>query len=186
MRQQLLLQLVLCLIVITITSRPVFSQEIACQSAHLNIISNPQDTLVTYNKYNYLAVKLTIKSVLEKYNSPLADEAESFTKTCQKYDLNCFLLPAIAGLESTYGKFIPPGSNNPFGWGGGRIMFDNWSEAIDAVGYGLRKNYIDKGALTIYQIGPIYSESETWSQRVSLIAGSFEKTYTDNLLNLSY
>ncbi|KKQ01415.1 MAG: hypothetical protein US11_C0009G0027 [Candidatus Roizmanbacteria bacterium GW2011_GWA2_36_23] len=79
---------------------------------------------ISYNNeiglHNSLFVKkLAMKRILEKYNSPLKDEVDSFISACQKYDLDCFLLPSISGLESTFGKFILPASHNPFGWGGG-------------------------------------------------------------------
>ena len=142
---------------------------------------------ISYNNeiglHNSLFVKkLAMKRILEKYNSPLKDEVDSFISACQKYDLDCFLLPSISGLESTFGKFILPASHNPFGWGGGYIMFGNWGEGIEAVAKGLRNNYINKGALDIYQIGRIYSESPTWSPRILYFMNEFNKEEQNILL----
>ncbi len=164
--------------------QPAIGQEAAGQSAMLDNIIVHADSKFNDNKYNYIVVKQTIKSVLEKkYNSPMADEAEAFTKACQDYNLNCFLLPSIAGLESTFGKFLIPQSYNPFGWGGGLIYFENWSTAIDTVGHALRDNYIEKwNCDSLEKIGTIYSESETWAQRVAYFDGVFEKEYEKNLL----
>jgi hypothetical protein len=119
--------------------------------------------------------RLAIKAVLDKYNSPMADDVDSFMKACKKYSLDCYFLPAIAGLESTFGQFTYPGSNNPFGWGRGLIMFEDWSEAIDTVGYGLKTNYIDKGATTIDEIGAIYCEGNTWAGKIKWFMKEFEK-----------
>ncbi len=120
-------------------------------------------------------LEIVIESVLKRYNSPMAKESEAFVKTCIKYQIDCFLLPAISGLESTFGKFIHPNSYNPFGWGRGYMMFDNWSEGFDTVAKGLKNGYIKKGAETIEQIGPIYSESPTWAVRVNFFVKQFEK-----------
>jgi len=127
-------------------------------------------------KNNDLSVKrLVIKKVLEKYNSPLVGDTDAFITTCYKYDLDCYLLPSIAGIESTFGKFILPGSYNPFGWGVGRIMFKSYSEGIETVGKGLKENYIDKGAKTIEEIGKTYCEGNTWAGKVRFFMNEFVK-----------
>jgi len=167
---------------IVFTALPVTARatEIAGQSATLNynILAKKErrDSDV------YLQKKITVKKVLEQYGSPLAEDVDGFMNACQKYELNCYLLPAIAGLESTFGKFIMPESYNPFGWGGGYIYFENWNEGIDTVAKGLRENYIDRGAESLAQIGRIYSESPTWTQRVQMIMDRFESAETDNQL----
>ena len=123
---------------------------------------------------NSIIKKIVIRRVLDKYTSPLLDETDSFIKSCNNYNLDCYLLPSITGLESSFGRYIYPNSFNPFGWGGGYIMFDNWSLAINTVAKGLRENYINKGAETIEQIGPIYAESPTWAVRVKYFKNIFE------------
>ena len=119
-------------------------------------------------------LEIVIKSVLKRYGSPLADESESFVKACIKYEIDCYILPSIAGLESTFGKFILPNSYNPFGWGRGYMMFASWSEGFDTVAQGLKNNYINKGAETIEEIGTIYSESSTWAVRVRFFISQFK------------
>lgn len=120
-------------------------------------------------------IKSVIENVLKKNDSPMSDDADSFVKACIKYQIDCYLLPSIAGLESTFGKFIWPNSYNAFGWARGYMMFENWDNGIDTVAKGLRNGYMAKGALTIDQIGPIYSESPTWAVRVNNIRTQFEK-----------
>src|SRR4051812_48196694 len=53
-----------------------------------------------------------LKAFLEKSNSPLADSAETFVASADKYNLDWKLVAAISGLESGFGKAIPPGSYN--------------------------------------------------------------------------
>lgn len=147
-------------------------EKIAGQSATTAADISTQDA---QNKNaEYLAKTTAIRKMLKQYNSPLVDDIDAFITTCKKYSLDCYLLPAIAGLESSFGTKIYPNSYNPFGWGGGYMMFKNWSEAIDTVGKGLRENYIDKGATTIPQIGRIYAPpSTTWASRVEFFVKKF-------------
>lgn len=128
------------------------------------------------NNYNTLFLKkLVIKRVLEKYDSVLVENADAFINTANDYDLDFYLLPSIAGLESQFGKFIWPNSYNPFGWGVGKIMFEDWDHGINIVGKGLRENYIDKGANSIEDIGYIYAnKSETWAGRVTYFINEFK------------
>jgi len=118
--------------------------------------------------------RMAIKKILTRYNSPMVEEVDSFMKACKKYNLDCYLLPAIAGLESTFGRFIYPQSFNPFGWGRGLIPFKSWDDSIDTVALGLRKNYIDKGADTVEKIGAIYCEGNTWATKVNWFMNKFK------------
>ncbi len=152
---------------------PVNAEIIAGASAPLTHQTFIDDRDIESIRENELIT--VIDSVLNRYGSPMAGEGESFVKTCVKYQIDCYLLPSIAGLESTFGKFIWPDSHNPFGWARGYMMFDNWSESIDTVGAGLRKGYLNKGALSVDEIGPIYSESPTWAVRVNYFINQFEK-----------
>lgn len=140
------------------------------QSAKFNIYSNISNN----NRIEDLFLKTkAIENIFIKYQSPLVDDASQFIYICQKYQLDCYLLPAIAGLESTFGRFVYPQSFNPFGWGGGYIMFRDWNESIETVAKGLRENYLNKGADNVEKIGAIYSESPTWAQRVKFLKEMF-------------
>ena len=129
--------------------------------------------------------KNAIKAILKKNNSPMIDEVDSFMKACREYDLDCYLLPSITALESGYGRQILQGTYNPFGWGGGRIYFSSWENGIDTVGYGLRFNYINKGADSIEQIGAKYAASKTWAVRVRNFMAQFEAEEKKNSLYLT-
>jgi len=119
--------------------------------------------------------KAAIKNILEKYHSPLVDSADTFIKVCLDYKFNCYLLPAIAGTESTFGRYLITSSFNPFGWGGGRIFFKNWKEAIEKVAFGLKENYINCGLTTIESIGKVYSKNPNWSKNVLFFIKKFQE-----------
>ncbi len=119
--------------------------------------------------------KMVITRVLERYNSPLRGTVDGFIDTCMTYDLDCYLLPSISGVESTFGKFIAPGTYNPFGWGGGYIEFSSWEDGYDAVGKGLRENYLNKGAQNVHDIGKIYAANPEWGTKVSYFLAEFEE-----------
>ncbi len=156
-----------------ILSTKVNAEMVAGNSAQIHLLTISSSDANDINKI--YRTKIVIKTVLERYNSPLINEVDNFVNTCQKYNLDCYLLPSISGLESTFGRFILPGSFNPFGWGGGYILFNDWGQGIDAVGKGLKENYINRGAVTISEIGPIYSESATWAVRVENIMNQFKQ-----------
>lgn len=149
----------------------VYSEYVASGSSAQLVNKN----IVNNEDLNYKIKEIVISRILDRYHSPLVGEEKNFISSCRKYQLDCYLLPSIAGLESTFARFIWPNSYNPFGWGGGYIMFDSWRDGIDTVAKGLRENYLNKGALTIDQIGPIYSESPTWATRVKWFKLQFEK-----------
>jgi hypothetical protein len=122
----------------------------------------------------YFIKQLVINKILYKHNSPLINASDIFIDACLKYNLDCYLLPAISGIESTFGKYIYSYSYNPFGWGGGYIIFLDWSDAIETVAKGLKKDYINKGAVDLYQIGRIYAPpSKTWAYKVDFFMKEF-------------
>lgn len=150
----------------------VFANEMAEDSARLNQLSALQKNENELKKlYRY---KKAIKQVFTKYHSPLVTEVDHFLTACITYKIDCYLLPSIAGTESTFGRYIYPSSHNPFGWGGGYTMFSSWKEAIETVALNLRKNYYNKGADNLWAIGQIYSESPTWSTQVQYFINQFK------------
>lgn len=147
------------------------AEKIAGQSALLNVEKPQGETDDVHTKR--MIQRSVIREILTRNNSPLVTEVDAFMDACIKHDIDCYLLPSISGLESSYGKHLLPGSHNPFGWGGGYLLFDSWSESFHAVAGGLKKNYIGRGADTIEEIGPIYAASPTWAERVRLIHNKF-------------
>lgn len=129
---------------------------------------------------------LKLKNYLEGY--PLENTAKDFIEIADKYgfDKHSYLVAAIGFLESTGGKFIPPGSYNAWGFGipTGRqsgIVFASWKEGIEEVTKTIRTSYLkweNPKEMTIeeliYFIGPIYAASPTWADRVSYIVRKIE------------
>jgi hypothetical protein len=77
-----------------------------------------------------------IDRYLESKNSPLFGQGKAFYEAAVVYNLDPHLLVAVAGVESTWGKYIKQGrvkregSFNPFGWNHGYTCFASWSDAI--------------------------------------------------------
>lgn len=116
---------------------------------------------------------LILQKFLELNTSPLAAHAAFLVQTADKYQLDWKLLPAIAQKESGLCNVIPPESHNCWGWGihsKGTLMFDNYEEAIDTVGKGLKEKYIDYGLTTPEKIMTKYAhpDSTTWAEGVRM------------------
>jgi hypothetical protein len=118
-----------------------------------------------------------LENVFARYRSPLAPYAGAYVRIADKYEVDWKLLPAIAGLESSFGKAQLPDSNNSYGWGGGRIYFKSVDEGIETVLSGLKNRYISRGATTVETIAPIYSESHTWAPRVRRFMNEIDAEY---------
>ena len=128
-----------------------------------------------YENYDYRIMKL--KSYLKSHNSPLYEYADEFVKEADMYDLDWRFVPAIAGVESTFGKRIPFNSYNAYGWANGNYYFDSWPESINTVTKTLREEYIEKGAVSINQIARRYAPpSSTWSWKVQFFMNEIDST----------
>ncbi len=121
-----------------------------------------------------------LRAFLASYDSPLAADAATFVAEADKYNLDWKLVAAIAGVESTFGKHIPTGSYNGWGWGvftgtQSGVNFKDWAEGIAVVSEGLRKNYIDRGAADIYAMGWIYAANgDSWASHVRYFVDKLE------------
>lgn len=91
---------------------------------------------------------------LKKYNSPMSDlsVAKAFIENADKngFGNSWWLLPAIAGIESGFGRVTPTidsrPSYNAWGWSGGCkssrwSCFNSWEDAIEKVSSGMAKGY---------------------------------------------
>ncbi|MEJ2347935.1 MAG: hypothetical protein P8Y17_01900 [Patescibacteria group bacterium] len=108
-----------------------------------------------------------LRNFLEGYGSPLAPYSKVFISLADEYDLDWRLVPAITGVESTFGKRIPSNSYNAYGWANGAYAFESWEESIEVVSRTLRERYIDKGADSVSEIARIYAPpSSTWAGKV--------------------
>lgn len=113
-----------------------------------------------------------LKAFLQTQDSPLTEYAQDFVSYADKYNLDWKLVAAISGVESTFGKEIPPYSYNGWGWGvygNNVIRFKSWKDGIATVSQGLREKYMDTwGGRNIYQIGAMYASSPYWAGHVEL------------------
>lgn len=117
---------------------------------------------------------------LRAYGSPLTSMADHFVTEADRLGLDWKLVAAIAGVESTFGKRIPPGSFNAWGWGvftgmNDGVHFRDWQDGITVVSEGLMTRYIDRGAITIEQIGAIYAASSRWAGNVRFFMQKIEE-----------
>lgn len=138
---------------------------VADSSAQLKKASNIQsDPRVT-----------TLRKYLTSHKSPLADYADEFVATADKYDLDWRLVPAISGVESTFGKNIPKNSYNAYGWANGNYSFASWEDSIEVVSKTLRTKYIDRGAPSINKIARRYAPpSSSWAWKVKFFMSKIE------------
>ena len=124
-----------------------------------------------------------LKNFLNFYHSPLADYADCFVKTADKYQLDWRLIPAITGVESTFGKQIPLNSFNAYGWNNGYFKFKSWEESIEHVAKVLSEKYYARGLDNPYKIGPVYAPpSKTWAGKVVFFMKKIECSQNSDCL----
>jgi len=109
---------------------------------------------------------------LNRYHSPLSNQATDIVKISDIYNLDYRLLVAIAQQESNLCKIIPVETYNCWGWGihsQGTLGFSSYKEAYHAVAKGLREEYLDKGYTTPDEIMTKYTPSSpgTWARGVN-------------------
>lgn len=164
---------------IFLQASPAQAQLVAGQSANFYYTKSVDST--GKQSQEFYTKKKAIKDYLSQKGAPLAEHIDTFMEACTKYELDCYLLPAITGVESSFGLYMAPGTNNPFGWGRGLLPFADFDEAIMTVAKGLKENYIDKGATSVEAIGAIYCEGNTWSGKVSYFMRQIEAKENNQL-----
>ena len=155
--KKILLSILIALTAIFYLSQSALAQEkIAASSAMLEKPEFQVDKRI-----------IKLEKFLESYDSPLAEYADKFVESADKYGLDWKLVPAITGVESTFGKQIPAGSFNAYGWANGAFYFESWEQSIDLVSKTLKEKYIKRGLDTPYKMGPVYAPpSKTWAYKV--------------------
>ena len=127
-----------------------------------------------------------LRDYLAQYNSPLQYHAQDFIDASDTYNVDWKLVPAISGVESTFGKAIPGGYN---GWGWGiygdnRLGFESWRDGIFTVTKGLKEGYIDQGLTDPYSMNRKYAASPTWGQKVTYFMNDLEE-FANNSKNIT-
>ncbi len=116
-----------------------------------------------------------LKIFLQKHNSPLVEYADEFVAYADIYGIDYRLVPAISGVESTFGKHIPYKSYNAYGWANGEYKFTSWENSIDHVSMTLKTKYINRGAPSIAKIARRYAPpSTTWGKNVKYFVGKID------------
>ena len=108
-----------------------------------------------------------LSKFLASRGSPLQSDAANLVVIADRYDLDWRLLPAITGVESTYGLAVPAGSYNPYGWNNGGAYFKNWASASDYVASQIKGRWGNLGKITPWKIGPAYAANPNWAARVN-------------------
>jgi hypothetical protein len=119
-----------------------------------------EDSVFDYRVY-------TLRKFLDKYDSPLTPYSSEFIAQADYYGIDYRMIPAITGVESSFGKNIPLNSYNAYGWANGKFNFSSWPDSIQTVTKTIKYKYIDKGATSISKISRIYAPpSTTWGGKV--------------------
>ncbi len=122
---------------------------------------------------------------LDKYDSPLAPYAQTFVEVADEYQIDWKLVPAITGVESTFGKHIPYNSYNAYGWANGKYSFGSWEESIEKVTKTLKNKYYNRGLDNPYKIGPVYAPpSNTWAGKVNHFVKEIEAFQDESKIEL--
>lgn len=104
---------------------------------------------------------------LQAQGSPIAPYSTDLVKIADAYNLDWRFLPAIAGVESTFGQAVPGHSYNPYGWNNGHTYFKDWVAASDYVAKEITIRWGAGEAATPWKVGPGYAASPTWASRVN-------------------
>lgn len=165
---------------IALSTPAVLIVSIAVVIGNVQIAAQTKRHFLPYITASLQVDKTNRHAVLEKffkrYNSPLAENIDTFIEVADRYHIDYRLLPAISCIESSCGKKLIPGSYNPFGWGiygKNAIYFKNFDHAIRTVAEGLSKNYFSKGYDTPEEIAPIYTPPAHghWLRSVNFFIG---------------
>ena len=116
---------------------------------------------------------LVINKYLTRYNSPMVGMGEYIVKVSDRFDLDPYLVIAIAQQESNLGKITPPDCYNAWGWGihsAGTLCFDSWEQGIDTFVEGLSNKYLAYGLRTPEEIMTKYNASSpggAWAKGIN-------------------
>lgn len=116
---------------------------------------------------------LVIDRYLVEYNSPMQGMGDYIVKTSDHFNLDPYLVIAIAQQESNLGKLMPKDCHNAWGWGihsGGTLCFDSWNEGINTFISGISEKYLAYGLRTPEEIMTRYNATSpggAWAKGVT-------------------
>jgi hypothetical protein len=156
-------KILLTLIILTIS---IFNPRTSYGSTNVSVASASLKN--TQSDQDLTDIRVTVlRNYLESKNSPLSGYASDFIKSADENGLDWRLVPSITGVESSFGKRMPYNSYNAYGWANGNYYFNSWEESIDHVNKTLKTKYVDRGRVSVHQIGRVYAPpSPTWPNKV--------------------
>lgn len=116
---------------------------------------------------------LVINKYFARYESPMAGMGDYIVKVSDRFNLDPYLVVAIAQQESNLGKLMPPNCHNAWGWGihtAGTLCFDSWNEGINTFVEGISEKYLAYGLRTPEQIMTKYNATSpggAWAKGVN-------------------
>lgn len=116
---------------------------------------------------------MVIDKYLSHYKSPMAGMGDYIVKVSDRFELDPYLVVAIAQQESNLGKLMPPDCHNAWGWGihsAGTLCFDSWNEGINTFVSGISEKYLAYGLKTPEQIMTKYNATSpggAWAKGVN-------------------
>lgn len=110
---------------------------------------------------------VALREFLESKDSPITHLAEDFLIAADRYDLDWWLLPSIAFLESSAGKAHK--NNNIFGWNNANTRFESIRDGIYYVGSRLGEGQIYRGKTTRQKLA-LYNPYDHYSPAVFRVA----------------
>ena len=116
---------------------------------------------------------MLINRYLAHYKSPMEGMGDYIVKVSDRFELDPYLVVAIAQQESNLGKITPPNCHNAWGWGihsAGTLCFDSWNEGINTFVSGLSEKYLAYGLRTPEQIMTKYNATSpggAWAKGVN-------------------
>jgi len=116
---------------------------------------------------------MLIDRYLVHYKSPMAGMGDYIVKISDRFDVDPYLIVAIAQQESNLGKIMPPNCHNAWGWGihsAGTLCFDSWNEGINTFVSGLSEKYLAYGLRTPEEIMTRYNATSpggAWAKGVN-------------------
>jgi hypothetical protein len=116
---------------------------------------------------------MVINKYLSRYESPMAGMGDYIVKVSDRFDLDPYLVVAIAQQESNLGKLMPPNCHNAWGWGihsAGTLCFDSWNEGINTFVEGIAEKYLAYGLHTPEEIMTKYNATSpggAWAKGVN-------------------
>lgn len=116
---------------------------------------------------------ILIERYFTHYKSPMNGIADYIVKISDRFEIDPYLVVAIAQQESNLGKLMPPNCHNAWGWGihsKGTLCFDTWEEGVNTFVSGIAEKYIAYGLRTPEQIMTKYNATSpggAWAKGVN-------------------